>query len=299
MSTNLSKYLRRKTRAMPRWVKASWIFLAFIFLPFMIYYFSFVICAIRYDLKSLEYHIDYCVARDYTPYKYHYHWFNGNPLMHSYLSTWLGYHALDTTFYSYDEKEGEFFSENPAPKQLGQFDFRIFCRNAEKYIIEARPRMKSLLRSMRRVEKTDYLRYLNIFVDGGIYSDADVELVMPIKWWLTTFGFAAYKIDELDFVIGLEFAHPMNYLNNRWRGLIFFATIIFDESHMYQDEYHHHHSISILPMVLCGKERKLSLSKSGWRNWAKYNWCCSSKVFYFVSHSVCLNFSVSFKMKLC
>jgi hypothetical protein len=45
-----------------------------------------------------------------------------------------------------------------------------------------------------------------VALEGGIYSDTDVKLQVRIGKWLTAYGFKA-DVNDMDFVIGLEFPH--------------------------------------------------------------------------------------------
>lgn len=124
--------------------------------------------------------------------KYHFIIFFGGYANHTYLDSWTINHNLNLSFYT-DTEPYDFTNEKG-----------IHVIGANNYILSHRPHMKESLRNLTWIEKADYLRYLAVATEGGIYSDIDVVLTMDIRMWLHSFGFTL-DISELDFVFGIEF----------------------------------------------------------------------------------------------
>ena len=55
-----------------------------------------------------------------------------------------------------------------------------------------------------KIIKSDLLRYLIMYVEGGVYSDIDVEAIRPIKKFIPK----AFNEAEIDMVIGIEVDEP-------------------------------------------------------------------------------------------
>ena len=55
-----------------------------------------------------------------------------------------------------------------------------------------------------KIIKSDLLRYLIMYVEGGVYSDIDVEAIRPIKKFIPK----AFSEAEIDMVIGIEVDEP-------------------------------------------------------------------------------------------
>jgi hypothetical protein len=184
--------------------------------PVWIYTFTYVICGVSYQ-KNYQFEYIYCATIDYTPRNYHYNYFSGDWDSHYYLDSWTDFQTLNVSFYSDSLEEGYVRSipkinEYSSIQSSGKLDAKIYLINANKYILQNRPQMKNYIDTLTRVEKSDYLRYLNIEVTGGIYSDADVKMKELVKNWLPKFKtFPRDDIMELDFVIGLESDTPKSF----------------------------------------------------------------------------------------
>ena len=55
------------------------------------------------------------------------------------------------------------------------------------------------------IEKADLFRYLAIYVYGGVYSDSDVDSILPLNQWPKTFKHEQVELKDLDFIFGIEF----------------------------------------------------------------------------------------------
>lgn len=55
-----------------------------------------------------------------------------------------------------------------------------------------------------KIIKADLLRYLVIYVEGGLYADIDVEAIRPVDRFIP----ARYKESDLDMIIGVEIDEP-------------------------------------------------------------------------------------------
>ncbi|KAI4754100.1 hypothetical protein E4T52_13784 [Aureobasidium sp. EXF-3400] len=68
-----------------------------------------------------------------------------------------------------------------------------------------RPDIVNTYKSLNaRIIKSDLLRYLIMYVEGGVYADIDVEAIRPIKRFLPKI----YDEAEVDMVIGIEVDEP-------------------------------------------------------------------------------------------
>ncbi|KAK2746809.1 hypothetical protein FQN57_002851 [Myotisia sp. PD_48] len=84
--------------------------------------------------------------------------------------------------------------------------------NADDYVLTHfgpfginRPDIVQTYQAIRaKIIKADFLRYLVMYVDGGVYTDIDVEALRPLR----TFIPERYDERELDMVIGVEIDEP-------------------------------------------------------------------------------------------
>jgi mannosyltransferase OCH1-like enzyme len=64
-----------------------------------------------------------------------------------------------------------------------------------------------------QIIKADLLRYLVMYVEGGVYADIDVEAVRPIDGWIP----AQYNPTDVDLVVSVEIDEP-NFKDHRILG---------------------------------------------------------------------------------
>jgi hypothetical protein len=86
--------------------------------------------------------------------------------------------------------------------------------------------VETYLTELSVVERTDYFRYLAVWVYGGLYADSDIEFHKPVDKWLETFGWdregggGVRLLSSLDLVVGVEFPYPQtNYKATGWLPL--------------------------------------------------------------------------------
>ncbi|KAH7342436.1 nucleotide-diphospho-sugar transferase [Rhexocercosporidium sp. MPI-PUGE-AT-0058] len=93
------------------------------------------------------------------------------------------------------------------------YRYEVLTDNNDIYYVEQhfgpeginRPDIVDMYRSLSaRIIKADLLRYLVMYVEGGVYADIDVENLKPIDRWIPK------RFDEadLDIVIGIEVDQP-------------------------------------------------------------------------------------------
>lgn len=207
---NLARQLRKKY-LLWSWKQRLAYFILAIIVSSVAFTFVFVICEVHYD-ENYNFQFKYCIPKDSTPHNYYYHYFTGNFEQHSFLGSWGDFHYLNMSFFS-NEKEEKLIVKNR--EAFGDiYNFRVNLVNVEAYLQRNRPHFLKYIPQMNRVELSDYLRYLNIVVGGGIYSDVDVELVTPIRYWVSSFNYLYsffYNVDDFDFVIGVERDDPLIY----------------------------------------------------------------------------------------
>lgn len=104
-------------------------------------------------------------------------------------------------------------------KNLNAANFLIKFHDDEdwKYIFSTHRNLinisDALFENLERIEKADLFRYLITFLEGGIYSDADVECLLPVTQWLTHYNINT-SMDKIDFLFGIEFSRPQTKYNN-------------------------------------------------------------------------------------
>ncbi|KAL2075982.1 hypothetical protein VTL71DRAFT_925 [Oculimacula yallundae] len=98
-------------------------------------------------------------------------------------------------------------SKNPG------FRYEVLTDNNDMYYVEQhfgpeginRPDIVEMYRSLSaRIIKADLLRYLVMYVEGGVYADIDVENLKPIDRWIPK----RFAESDLDIVIGIEVDQP-------------------------------------------------------------------------------------------
>ncbi|KAH7412678.1 nucleotide-diphospho-sugar transferase [Cadophora sp. MPI-SDFR-AT-0126] len=91
--------------------------------------------------------------------------------------------------------------------------YEVLTDNNDLYYVEQhfgpeginRPDIVEMYRSLSaRIIKADLLRYLVMYVEGGVYADIDVENLKPIDRWIPK----RFQESELDIVIGIEVDQP-------------------------------------------------------------------------------------------
>lgn len=98
-------------------------------------------------------------------------------------------------------------SKNPGHR------YEVLTDNNDMYYVEQhfgpeginRPDIVDMYRSLSaRIIKADLLRYLVMYVEGGVYADIDVENLKPIDRWIPK----RFDESDLDIVIGIEVDQP-------------------------------------------------------------------------------------------
>ncbi|KAI6713608.1 hypothetical protein JHW43_003851 [Diplocarpon mali] len=93
------------------------------------------------------------------------------------------------------------------------YRYEVLTDNNDMYYVEAhfglhginRPDIVDVYRSLTaRIIKADLLRYLIMYVEGGVYADIDVENLKPIDRWLPR----RFEERDVDIVIGVEVDEP-------------------------------------------------------------------------------------------
>ncbi|XMA15880.1 hypothetical protein WAI453_008671 [Rhynchosporium graminicola] len=93
------------------------------------------------------------------------------------------------------------------------FRYEVLTDNNDMYYVEHhfgpqginRPDIVEMYRSLSaRIIKADLLRYLVMYVEGGVYADIDVENLKPIERWIPK----RFEESDLDIVIGIEVDQP-------------------------------------------------------------------------------------------
>ena len=98
-------------------------------------------------------------------------------------------------------------SKNPG------FRYEVLTDNNDVYYVEThfgpdglnRPDIVNMYRSITaKIIKADLLRYLVLYVEGGVYTDIDVEALKPINRFIPD----RYNERDIDMVIGIEIDQP-------------------------------------------------------------------------------------------
>lgn len=93
------------------------------------------------------------------------------------------------------------------------YRYEVLTDNNDMYYVEThfgpegldRPDIVDMYRALTaRIIKADLLRYLIMYVEGGVYADIDVENLKPIDRWLPK----RFSEKEVDIVIGVEVDEP-------------------------------------------------------------------------------------------
>jgi mannosyltransferase OCH1-like enzyme len=91
--------------------------------------------------------------------------------------------------------------------------YEVLTDNNDLYYVEThfgpdgldRPDIVDMYRSLTaKIIKADILRYLIMYVEGGVYADIDVEDLKPVERWIPD----RYKEEDVDLVISVEIDQP-------------------------------------------------------------------------------------------
>ena len=97
-------------------------------------------------------------------------------------------------------------------KNLG-YRYEVLTDNNDLYYVEThfgpdgldRPDIVEMYRTLTaKIIKADILRYLIMYVEGGVYADIDVEDLKPVERWIPD----RYKEEDVDLVISVEIDQP-------------------------------------------------------------------------------------------
>jgi hypothetical protein len=157
----------------------------------------FVICGVGFN--ELGPHFDYCPYIDDHPRRYHYHQLDPKAdwtLQHRYLDSWTDLQNVEVSYYALDAnaEERELYDAPLAPNAFtkdlkGKLLARISIRNGTHYVLSRRPLLAAHWANLTRTEQSQFLRYVNVEAEGGIYTDPHVRLRVPVAEWLETFRF--------------------------------------------------------------------------------------------------------------
>ncbi|PWY90986.1 hypothetical protein BO70DRAFT_358430 [Aspergillus heteromorphus CBS 117.55] len=119
------------------------------------------------------------------------------------------WHSAKTTNLTSDQDDwiASWIDKNPSIRHelLTDLSGEAFVRS---HYANTRPDIVSVYEALPiPILKADLLRYLIILAEGGIWSDLDVTCDEPLGSWVP----AAYKSQEIDMIVGLEF-------DLEWRG---------------------------------------------------------------------------------
>jgi len=97
-------------------------------------------------------------------------------------------------------------------KNLGHRYELLSDLNEEEYVATAygrdglnRPDLIDWYRSIKdKIVRSDVLRYLIMYAEGGVYADIDVEALQPITHWIPE----QHNVSDVDMVIGIEVDQP-------------------------------------------------------------------------------------------
>ena len=79
---------------------------------------------------------------------------------------------------------------------------------------ENRPDIVEVYRSLNaQIIKADLLRYLVMYLEGGVYADIDVEALRPINTWIPS----DFEERDVDFIVSVEIDEP-SYVNHTILG---------------------------------------------------------------------------------
>lgn len=91
--------------------------------------------------------------------------------------------------------------------------YEVLTDNNDMYYVEThfgpdeldRPDIVDMYRSLKvQIIKADLLRYLIMYVEGGVYTDIDVEALKAINTWIPD----RYPVGEVDMVVSVEIDQP-------------------------------------------------------------------------------------------
>lgn len=94
-------------------------------------------------------------------------------------------------------------------------DYEIIERNEQNFDIDCCAYVRDAYKSGKWAFVTDYVRLWALYNYGGIYMDADVEVLKPFDRFLHHRAFTGHEIDDLwlTAVLGAEPGHP-------WIGML-------------------------------------------------------------------------------
>lgn len=93
------------------------------------------------------------------------------------------------------------------------YRYEVLTDNNDVYYVEThfgpeglnRPDIVEMYTSLNdRIIKADLIRYLVMYVEGGVYADIDVEDLKPVNRWIPK----RFEEEDLDMVIGVEIDEP-------------------------------------------------------------------------------------------